>query len=804
MPIDLDTLFQQAIHFHQSQQWSSAIDNYTKVLQLQANHLGAQINLGAVHRKLNQFEAARRCYQKALEYEPNSIEAWFNFGNLCIQIRDWCEADACFSQLTRIKPDHSAAYLQWSRATREQQNWTKTVDLLNKALRFEPNSSAIHLEMGNAQRRLGQMEEALSHYQKTVLLEPESWRGHYSLARMYDPNDPQLFSKHFKTALRHCPDPSQLHASLAETRFDEGNNQGAAEQYRLALKANHQLIHAHLGLGKALIHLKQQTSALQHFDQVSQSTDIVLLSKLADAFWNFKMIEQGIQVLEKIVSIDPKFHETHMNLAKAYAQSWKLSAALDCIQKTLELMPDFSPAIELKASIYIKQGHCQQALAVFSEQEQQGTEASPPQIISAYLFTLLYSDAHTATEKADIHMAMANKWFSAPPQEQSLTNDLTHDRKLKVGYISADLHYQHPVGIFVKPLLEQHRQDQFEITIYHNSRLYDESSAQIRKLAPHWREVEPWTNERLARQIRNDNIDILIDLSGHTGNHRLHLFSGRVAPIQMTWLGYPHSTGLKNMDYLIGDEVVCPIEHDSLNSEHVLRLKQHSVFCFPPNRDYGDSDMSKAKSRWASNDKIVFASFNNLTKSNPYTLNLWVQILNRVTHSKLKIRTPSFTDVNCRSHTLEYFTSRGINEDRLEFTGPCSMPEMMRDYKNVDIGLDPMPFNGGTTSMQALWMGVPIVTKRGENFCSRMGASFMQHLGLNEWIAKSDEDYISIAIAMAEDRPELLALKQDLRQLMEQSPLCDTQGFTDEMEQLYRQAWQDYCADPQHSDSQKR
>jgi protein O-GlcNAc transferase len=229
-----------------------------------------------------------------------------------------------------------------------------------------------------------------------------------------------------------------------------------------------------------------------------------------------------------------------------------------------------------------------------------------------------------------------------------------------------------------------------------------------------------------------------------------------------------------------------------LCAETVKVLPNHSVFCYLPTDDYGEPDINRMQQR----QDVVFGSFNNLLKVNAETLALWRDVLFAVPGSKLKLKTPSCTDENCRQYFLDYFTDSGIDQRRLIFSGPSSLYDMMREYNEMDIALDTFPYNGGTTTFQALWMAVPVLTMAGTNFCGRMGASAMTRLGMQDWVAHSREDFIDRAIRLAADRETLVKTKKGLREKMRQSPLCDAQGFGIEMGRVFEEIWAEYCEKP--------
>ena len=327
---------------------------------------------------------------------------------------------------------------------------------------------------------------------------------------------------------------------------------------------------------------------------------------------------------------------------------------------------------------------------------------------------------------------------------------------------------------------------QFAITIYYNGSGYDSRTRRAKGLTDRWLEVHGWADERLEQQILADQIDILIDLSGHTAKNRLPLFARHPAPLQLTLVAYPHSTGLDSIDYFIGDTVLTPPAMAHLYSEQLLRL-EHCIFNYPP-------ELHPLPQPQAPREVVVFGSFNNVPKLTPTTVRLWAEVLKAVPQSRLLLKAPSFQDSGCCDRYRQLFAVEGVGSDRIEFRGPTGIDEMMVEYGDIDIALDPTPFNGGTTSQQALLAGRPLVTLAGESFNQRMGASILTHLGYPEWVATTADAYVAIAVALANDQPRLQQLHQQLPQQVRHSSLCDNQGYTRDLEHHYREIWQQWCA----------
>jgi len=352
------------------------------------------------------------------------------------------------------------------------------------------------------------------------------------------------------------------------------------------------------------------------------------------------------------------------------------------------------------------------------------------------------------------------------------------ERRLRVGYVSGDFG-RHPVGFFLRPVLANHDRAGFEITCYSTRLRSDALAETLKQSAANWREVGGMPDDALAAQIAADGIDILVDLSGHTAHNRLSLFARRAAPIQASWLGFWGTTGLAAMDYLLTDASTLPPGCESGFSETLLRLPGIR-FCYGPPDDAPEPT-------WR-NKPVTFGSFNNLAKVGPDAVRLWRQVLDAVPGSKLVLKWRTLADRGlCRRLRADF-------GDRVDLRGASGHAAMLAEYADIDVALDPLPFSGGATSCEALWMGVPVVTLPGSGAASRQTLGFLRALGRTEWAAKSPEDYVRIAAGLAADRAALGQLRTSLRAEMAASPLCDGAAFTRELEQAYRAIWRKWCA----------
>jgi predicted O-linked N-acetylglucosamine transferase (SPINDLY family) len=289
--------------------------------------------------------------------------------------------------------------------------------------------------------------------------------------------------------------------------------------------------------------------------------------------------------------------------------------------------------------------------------------------------------------------------------------------------VTADFHHQHPVNIFMQPILPRLDPAQLQLTVYFTGGSYDDQTRLAQKRVAHWVECSTLSDAQLAQRIARDQIDVLVDLAGHTSLNRMAMFAQRAAPVQMSYLGYPGSTGVPHIDWLLADEVVAPKGSEALFSEKLIRLPG-TLFCYHPEVDYHFPEYGQAQQTRT----LTFGSFNNAPKLTPRTIALWARVLQAVPDSRLVLKAPSFKDAGAVASFQRRFASHGIDTSRLEFRGPVGLSDMMAEYADIDIALDPVPYNGGTTTLQALWMGVPVVVLAGSHFVSLMGASFMTAL----------------------------------------------------------------------------
>lgn len=406
---------------------------------------------------------------------------------------------------------------------------------------------------------------------------------------------------------------------------------------------------------------------------------------------------------------------------------------------------------------------------------------------SAELLTLTLSDSLPAADLFARHRAFGARLEAAVPA-RSAPHALAREpeRRLRVGYVSGDFN-RHPVAWFMLPLLERHDRSAVQVFCYYTGEKSDETTARLRAVADVWRDAAALPDEELADLIQRDAIDVLVDLSGHSGVCRLGLFARQPAPVQVSWLGYLNTTGLTRIGYRLTDARADPPgASDRLHTEKLVRLP-HSLWCFRP--PYAAAHA--APSPWHKNGHVTFGSFNHAPKLSATVRRLWAAILQKLPQARLVL--VGVPDGRAREDLLRDFGAAGIDAARLTILPRVPIGEYLEQFDAVDIALDTAPYGGGTTTFDALWMGVPVLTLAGERPASRSAASILGGLGLEDWIAASEEEYLRIALAQAADTERLAALRGSLRRRLQASPLMDEARFARDVEAAMREMWRTWC-----------
>jgi len=539
-----------------------------------------------------------------------------------------------------------------------------------------------------------------------------------------------------------------------------------------------------LGVMAAQLGRPEQAVALLRQAIGLRGDDPLFHSNLGNALQESDRLTEAIAAYGDALRLRPAFHEALSNLANALSLLGRQEAAKACARRALVLHPSFAEAANVLA-VALTEGwqltdafrlYCRALLLVPGRAEAH----------SNLLMCQYYDPASDEARHFYEACLFARRYGPARPSPH-FANLSAPDRRLRIGYVSGDFH-THPVGHLLHPVLSCHDPAQFEIFCYSNGTKMDAMTARLQGEVPHWRSLTGLSDHEAAAQIQADAIDILVDLSGHTGRNRLPMFALKPAPIQASWLGYWGTTGLPAMDYLLTDAVTVPPGQERWYSEKLVRLPR-GRFCFAPPPD--TPELVDAPSQ--TEGPLTFGSFNNLAKIGPAVVTLWCAILRELPGTRLVLKWATLEDPRVRQRVIDAFLAGGIKAERLDLRGNTPHAEMLAEYGDVDIALDPFPFSGGMTSCEALWMGVPVVTRPGPNPSSRQTFGFLQSLGLQQWAATDADDYRRIALELAAQSVGRKATRQKLRERVLSGSLCDAPGFTRHLEQAFRLMWRRYC-----------
>jgi predicted O-linked N-acetylglucosamine transferase (SPINDLY family) len=624
------------------------------------------------------------------------------------------------------------------------------------ALDHHPDDPITMAYLGSILMAKGRVEDAVSAFRRAVDLRP----GDAILLNEYGnalaaAGETGLAIAALRDAAEVRADLPEIHNNLGNVLRTAGRPEDAAECYRKALSLRPVYPEALNNLG-------------------------VVLQELGD-------LELAIEALEQSVALDPKNALVHTHLGAAYAARGRLTDAVAAHREAIRVDPELASAYNNLGIALKHQGLFEDAREAYAKSLILDPEA--PEVHSNLVMCFSYDPSVDGAALLDAHRQWASR--HERPRAPGPDRPLDPDRMLRIGYVSPDL-WTHSVAYFIEPVLEHYDRHRFHVTCYADVEVPDETTERLRDHADRWHGTAAYTDDELYDLIRADGIDILVDLAGHTANNRLPVFGRRAAPVQVTWIGYPATTGLAQMDYRITDDWADPPgETDDFHSETLLRLP-NGFLCYAPPSGIAIPAVDRDAR------PLTFGSFNNLSKVTDDVIALWCRILHEVPDARMLLKSRQLEDDGVRRRILDAFARHGVPEDRLNLRARVpSRDGHLALYGEVDVALDTFPYNGTTTTCEALWMGVPVVTLAGKLHAGRVGASLLHQCGLDDWVAGNEEEFVSLGLAVAANLPE----RRILREWVAESGLADAPRFTRSFEDALRAVWRDHCDAGKNADS---
>ena len=743
----LTALLETATEHHRAGDLTAARRLYSEVLAVDRAHHLTLFRLGLLELQEGHRQAAATRLGEAAERAPGNAAYQLGLAQALQALERWADAAAALERVLEIEPDSFDAHFALGVVRQRAGQLAAAQVAYRSALVRKPDDPSTLGNLGSVLRELGEVDAAIGFLERATSIEPLASSHAINLGIAFSGRgDYAAAETHLRAVLVREADNADAAFNLGNALRGLGQPREALEQYRYAVTLRPGYAQASNNLGNLLKELGDFAAAKAAFDAalIARPTYVVALNNAGCLERTLGRLDAAEDLLRRGLELEPRHPALHDNLGNVLKDAGALEEAIDHYRRALEIDPGSSTTHSNLA--YALSFQCAEPRPILEECLRWGSRFAAPL-------------EHCATGSA---------------------RDRSPDRQLKVGYVSGDFR-EHCQSLFTLPLLTHHDARAVEIFCYSSVERPDEWTRRIESHADVWREARALDDSALAGLIRRDGIDILVDLNMHMANGRPLLFARKPAPVQIAWLAYPGTTGIGPMDYRLSDPRLDPEGFEHHYSERTLHLPD-TFWCYDPQNENIEVNALPALER----GHLTLGCFNNPCKLTDRTLRLWAPVMGAIPGARLKLMAPAGRH---RRRLIERLRAAGIDAGRLSFVEFRPREEYLRFYHDVDFGLDTIPYNGHTTSLDALWMGVPIVTRTGNTCVGRAGLSQLFHLDLLDLVASSDEAFVACTIALASDLDRLGALRRSLRESMRRSPLMDAARFAHNIECAYRRAW---------------
>lgn len=758
-PNNPDALHLAGVLAHQGKKNEQAAKLIKRAISCKPAFPEAYCNLGNILRELGDIEGASDSYRKALAIRPDWIGAHNNLGNILRDQGQLDQAIASYRRALSYKPDHAEAHYNLAIALEEQGNVAAAVESFRQAIAHKPGVAEVYCNLAAALNTLGHIDEAISNYQQAISYKPDYADASINLGVLLQGKGDLVGAIQMYQKIISCrPDCAEAYCNLASILKDIGKLDQAIEVYRLAIAHKPGLAEAHYNLGNALqIQGKPAEASQAYLHALALKPDYLdVLNNLGNLLQAQGELAAAAVQFKQALSFNPTYAEAFNNLGNVLKQQGLLDEAIGCYRRAVELKPEY---LEAHSNLLFT------------------LNSHPQSTQSQYLIE--------AKRFGEIALVLAKpyaNWIT-----HSKANSL---RRLRVGLVSGDLK-SHPVGYFIESILNHINPNRIELVAYSTKAQEDGLTERIKPFLSAWNLIAGQSDEAAARRIYEDGIDVLVDLAGHTAFNRLPLFAWKPAPVQVSWLGYFASTGLASMDFLLADALSIPDSRRSNFTEKIWHLPDTRL-CFTPPE--GGDKMAVSALPAYHNGYITFGCVQTLSKISDEVLELWGRVFSALPDARLRLQNKQMNCLTTREQMRGRLARFGIAQERAILSGSVSRAEYLAAYAEVDIMLDTFPYPGGTTTCEALWMGVPTLTLAGDTLLACQGASLLTAAGLSNWVASSAEDYAAKAVTFSLDLSNLSAMRARLRKQVSSSSLFDAKRFAQNLEAALWGMWESVCS----------
>jgi predicted O-linked N-acetylglucosamine transferase (SPINDLY family) len=818
---DIQQALQEALAHHQAGRLAQAKTLYDAILHAQPGQPDAMHFLGLLACQLKQYDAGLALMERSLAARPDA--SYFNnLGNMLRECGRLDDAIAHYRRAVALRPDYPEAHNNLGNALRDARDPAEAMQSCSRAIELRPGYAEAYNNLGNVLQDLGELDAAAASYGKAIAFHHVYAEAHSNLGNVLRAQERHADAiVHYRRAIELNPALRVAHRGLAIALRATDDFDGALEHARAGLEPDD--AEGHCTLGRSLRSMNDFDGAARLFERACEIDPgyAPAWCRLGELRCQQGEYEESLRLCRHAIELDPELADAYNFLGLAYHNLDRMAASELSHRHAIDLNPDDADAHHNLAAALFRLDKLDEAMSEYRIAQELGVD---PVKIQLTLGDILWAKRDFAGAVAafreavehDPHRAYARLLFnmsSSPafaPEEwvvdaqrygDYLARDarlLSHDREqrarqargrpLRVGFVSGDLR-QHPVGIFLESVLAHLDRTRIEPHAYVTFVVEDDVTARLKSGFASWKKLTCLNRDQAARMIHDDGIDVLVDLAGHTNWSGLPVFAHRPAPVQASWLGFFATTGCRAIDYFIGDPHTLPADE----AHHFVEQPWHlpdSYLCFTPPA----YDVAVGPLPMATNGGVTFGCFGKLTKISDDVIALWSRLLHALPDARLMLKAHELGASDLNRATLERFARHGIGAHQLILEGGSPRAEYFNAYNRIDIALSPFPYPGGTTTAEALWMGVPVIGMKGGRFVTHICESLLHAAGMGDWIAADEDAYLAKAIAFARDRDALAALRATLRERTLASPLCDAARFARNLEDAFHGMWARYVA----------